>query len=61
VGRGEVDAEAAARLLGDEPDRPASIAPAALTAPAAGLFLEHVSYRGDRGPGPIRPLISIEP
>jgi tRNA pseudouridine38-40 synthase len=33
---------------------------AALTAPAAGLFLEGVYYKGDEGPGPIRPLINID-
>ena len=33
---------------------------AALTAPAAGLFLEGVYYKGDRGPGPIRPLLNLD-
>jgi tRNA pseudouridine38-40 synthase len=32
---------------------------AALTAPAAGLFLEGVYYQGDRGPGPMMPVINI--
>jgi tRNA pseudouridine38-40 synthase len=32
---------------------------AALTAPAAGLFLEGVYYAGDRGPGPIRPVLNV--
>jgi tRNA pseudouridine38-40 synthase len=32
---------------------------AALTAPAAGLFLEGVYYEGDPGPGPIRPVLNI--
>ena len=32
---------------------------AALTAPAAGLFLEGVYYEGDRGPGPMTPVINI--
>jgi tRNA pseudouridine38-40 synthase len=36
-----------------------SIDAAALTAPAAGLFLEGVYYQGDEGPGPIRPTISV--
>ncbi len=44
VGRGEVKPRSAA-----SPD----IDVAALTAPAAGLFLEGVYYRGDAGPGPI--------
>lgn len=33
---------------------------AALTAPAAGLFLEGVYYAGDPGPGPVRPLINLD-
>jgi tRNA pseudouridine38-40 synthase len=33
---------------------------AALTAPAAGLFLEGVYYRGDPGAGPIRPVLHLE-
>jgi tRNA pseudouridine38-40 synthase len=49
----------AARLLGPQGDR-GNIAPAELTAPAAGLFLECVSYKGERGPGPVRPLVSID-
>jgi tRNA pseudouridine38-40 synthase len=32
---------------------------AALTAPAAGLFLEGVYYKGDSGPGPIAPALSF--
>ena len=32
---------------------------AALTAPAAGLFLEGVYYPGDSGPGPITPVLSV--
>jgi tRNA pseudouridine38-40 synthase len=32
---------------------------AALTAPAAGLFLEGVYYAGDPGPGPLRALLEI--
>ena len=35
------------------------INPAALTAPAAGLFLEGVYYDGDAGPGPIVPLFPL--
>jgi tRNA pseudouridine38-40 synthase len=31
----------------------------ALAAPASGLFLEHVRYAGDKGPGPLVPLISV--
>jgi tRNA pseudouridine38-40 synthase len=59
VGRGELRAADAARLL----DEPAGglPAPAALAAPAAGLFLEMVLYKGDAPPGPIRPLLTLLP
>jgi tRNA pseudouridine38-40 synthase len=36
-----------------------SVDVAALTAPAAGLFLEAVYYEGDGGPGPIEPVMRI--
>ena len=52
VGRGEMPPEAAARL-----DRAAV---AALTAPAAGLFLEGVYYSADERPGPLTPLLRID-
>jgi tRNA pseudouridine38-40 synthase len=57
VGRGELAANRAAALLDRQP--PAGINPAALTAPAAGLFLEGVYYDGDAGPGPIAPLFPV--
>jgi tRNA pseudouridine38-40 synthase len=66
VGRGEIRADAAAPLFFPDarslaPDaRSHAIQPAALSAPAAGLFLEHVRYPGDPAPGEIRPLIAIE-
>jgi tRNA pseudouridine38-40 synthase len=63
VGRGEVKADDARRLLDVDGDHPAprkgALAPAALTAPAAGLFLEGVYYRGEPGPGPLRPVLTI--
>jgi tRNA pseudouridine38-40 synthase len=60
VGRGELRPDEAGALL--HPDRTPSrgIQPAALSAPAAGLFLEHVRYKGDPGPGPIHPTIVID-
>ncbi len=59
VGRGEIRPDAAAPLF--DPDaRSHSIQPAALSAPAAGLFLEHVRYPGDPAAGEIRPLIAID-
>jgi len=56
VGRKELDPSDAARLLADEHG---GTKPAALAAPAAGLFLEAVLYRGDHPPGPIQPVINI--
>jgi tRNA pseudouridine38-40 synthase len=38
----------------------ASIDVAALTAPAAGLFLEGVHYEGDERPEPVKPLINLD-
>ena len=58
IGRGELKASDAARLLNDSPG--ASATPAALAAPAAGLFLEAVLYQGDAAPGPIKPVLSID-
>jgi tRNA pseudouridine38-40 synthase len=58
VGRGELTAADAARLL---QARGAAPAPASLAAPAAGLFLETVLYQGDPSPGPIRPVLMILP
>lgn len=52
VGRGEL-APAGARTGLD------GAAVAAMTAPAAGLFLEGVYYSGDRGPGPITPVLNV--
>jgi tRNA pseudouridine38-40 synthase len=57
VGRGELKPADAARLLHDERS---AVTPAALAAPAAGLFLEAVLYKGDAGPGLIRPVLDIE-
>jgi tRNA pseudouridine38-40 synthase len=58
VGRGELKPDAAAALL--DPGARSTIAPAALTAPASGLFLERVMYEGDAGPGPLLPVVRIE-
>jgi tRNA pseudouridine38-40 synthase len=59
VGRGEMKAADATQLL-DPRRRPGGVTPAALTAPAAGLFLERVCYKGEPGPGPIRPVVAID-
>jgi tRNA pseudouridine38-40 synthase len=56
VGRQELKPSDAGRLLaGDE----TGATPAALAAPAAGLFLEAVLYKGDQPPGLITPVINI--
>jgi len=50
VGRGDLEAR---EVFSDAVDV------AALTAPASGLFLEGVYYAGDRGPGPVIPVLNI--
>lgn len=57
-GRGELGAADAAGFLED--DGRDSTAPAALAAPAAGLFLEAVLYAGDPQPGPVRSVTPID-
>ena len=49
AGRGELTTAQVASLLETE-----SEVPGQLTAPASGLFLESVLYRGDPAPGPLR-------
>ena len=58
IGRGELKASDAARLLNEVSG--ATATPASLAAPAAGLFLEAVLYKGDAAPGPIRPVLNVE-
>jgi tRNA pseudouridine38-40 synthase len=54
VGRGELTPSDASGFLDER-----SPVPAALTAPASGLFLEGVYYREDAGPGPIRSVFRL--
>ena len=54
VGRGELTAAQAGGFLDEDSDLPA-----ALTAPASGLFLEGVYYAADEGPGPVRAVVTI--
>ena len=54
VGRKELTPADAGRLLDER-----STVPAALTAPASGLFLEGVYYRDDEGPGPLRGVFRL--
>jgi tRNA pseudouridine38-40 synthase len=58
VGRNDLKPADAARLL--EAGREASTSAAALAAPAAGLFLEAVLYKGDPAPGELRPLANVD-
>jgi tRNA pseudouridine38-40 synthase len=59
IGRGEMRLNEAAAWLRNEPPPDSRVTPAALTAPAAGLFLERVTYGDDDGPGPIEPVVKI--
>lgn len=52
AGRGDLPANEVGRMLGER-----SNVPAALTAPASGLFLERVFYRGDTPGEPLRPAV----
>lgn len=54
IGRGGLEPAAAAEFM-----RESSAAPARLTAPASGLFLERVFYRNDRRDLPVAPLIPL--
>ncbi|HEY7055107.1 MAG TPA: tRNA pseudouridine(38-40) synthase TruA [Vicinamibacterales bacterium] len=54
VGRGELTAADAAAMLDER-----STVPAVLTAPASGLFLEGVYYRGDDGPGAMQGIVRL--
>jgi tRNA pseudouridine38-40 synthase len=56
VGRKELKPADAARLLGEDPG---TATPASLAAPAAGLFLEAVLYKGEAAPGPIAAMMNI--
>jgi tRNA pseudouridine38-40 synthase len=56
VGRKELKPADAARLLGEDHG---ITTPASLAAPAAGLFLEAVLYKGDAAPGPIAAVMNI--
>ena len=57
VGRGDLGASDVTRLI--EGNGEGSAAAAALAAPAAGLFLERVIYKGDPVPPPIVPVIPV--
>jgi tRNA pseudouridine38-40 synthase len=54
VGRGDLSADDVTRLLTSSSDLPGT-----LTAPASGLFLEAVYYKGDPPPGPLKAVATI--
>ncbi|MFN7978016.1 MAG: tRNA pseudouridine(38-40) synthase TruA [Vicinamibacterales bacterium] len=54
VGTGELDVDDVPEIMASAGELPAQ-----LTAPAAGLFLEHVCYEGDAWPQPIVPAIPV--
>jgi tRNA pseudouridine38-40 synthase len=54
VGRGDYDEDDVGQLL-----RAPSDAPARLTAPPSGLFLERVLYEGDAGLAPVRAVLAL--
>jgi tRNA pseudouridine38-40 synthase len=54
VGRGELTPDRAAAFMEERSELPAT-----LTAPASGLFLEAVYYRGDAGPEPLRAIVRV--
>jgi tRNA pseudouridine38-40 synthase len=56
VGRGELESASAASFLTERSDLPAR-----LTAPASGLFLERVFYKGDARDVTIRAVTPIDP
>jgi tRNA pseudouridine38-40 synthase len=55
IGRGGLPVDAAATMLAQ-----GSAAPARLTAPASGLFLDKVFYKGDRLDAPVRAATPLE-
>jgi len=54
VGRGGLSSSEAIGMLTEE-----SAIPARLTAPASGLFLERVYYKGDARDGPLQPAVVV--
>jgi tRNA pseudouridine38-40 synthase len=60
VGRGDLPEPEASAFLDGRDTADGTATPAALTAPAAGLFLEGVYYAGDPGPGPMRPVFLLD-
>lgn len=61
VGAGALSVAAFEELLAAAATAPTATAfePAASTAPPSGLFLEHVAYPGESGPGPLLPITPV--
>jgi tRNA pseudouridine38-40 synthase len=59
IGRGDLRQGDAVTFLATDTSI-GGVTPAALTAPAAGLFLEGVYYKGDDGPRALRPVMHID-
>jgi tRNA pseudouridine38-40 synthase len=62
IGKGDLEIEDVSRLLdagSKDPAPRSSIAPAQLTAPASGLFLERVFYQGDQRHWPLQPASPV--
>ena len=55
VGRGDLAVDAATSLLEERSDLPGQ-----LTAPASGLFLERVFYKGDSREVPLKPATRVD-
>ncbi len=60
VGRGEIEARSAARFLEPSQKSDARTTAAALAAPAAGLFLEAVRYKGEPPIGELTSVLRID-
>jgi tRNA pseudouridine38-40 synthase len=60
AGRGDIPAGEAAALMDPARATDARATAAALAAPAAGLFLEAVRYKGDPPPGAISPVLRVD-
>ena len=60
VGKGQLDPDDVVSLLAGNP-REGLPAPATLTAPASGLFLERVFYDGDQRSLPLIPAVPVRP
>jgi tRNA U38,U39,U40 pseudouridine synthase TruA len=60
VGRGEIEARSAARFLEPSQANDARTTAAALAAPAAGLFLEAVRYKGEPPIGELTSVLRID-